>query len=58
MKLIAEKAGVPYTEASRMFNGLNTKRTPIVVQATAEYLEELEVQQAKAQEALQKALSE
>ena len=57
MKQIAAKANIPYTEVSRMFNGLNTKRTPIVVKATTEYLAELEVQRTKAVETLQKELS-
>ena len=58
MKTIAERTKIPYTEITRMFKGLETARTPIVIQATAEYLAELEAKQTEAKETLQKALSE
>ena len=57
LKVIAERTGIPYTEITRMFNGLETKRTPIVVEATAKYLEELEAQRTKAKEAITGALN-
>lgn len=55
-KSIAEKANIPYTEVTRMLNGLVSKRTPIVLKATVEYLEDLEANTAKAKQELQKVI--
>ena len=47
MKAIAEKTGIPYIEVTRMFNGLKSKRTPRLIEATYEYLAELETKRKK-----------
>lgn len=52
MRVIAERTNVSYSEVTRMFNGLETAKTPIVIQATAEYLAELETKRTELQKAL------
>lgn len=57
MKIIAERTGIPYTEVTRMFKGLETKRTGQIVEATAKYLEELQAETTKAAQQFQSVLS-
>lgn len=52
MRTIAERTKVSYSEITRMFRGLPTKKTPIVVKATIEYLAELEAQYKEFQKRL------
>lgn len=49
MRTIAERTKIGYSEITRMFRGLETKNTPIVVKATTEYLAELEAQRKELQ---------
>ena len=48
MTIISAKANVSYTEVSRMFNGLTSKKTSIVLKATLDYLMELKHNQETA----------
>lgn len=41
IKEIAEHSGVKYADTSRMFKGLETRRTPEVREATLNYLRQL-----------------
>jgi len=56
MKAIAAKTNIPYIEITRMFKGLETKRTPKVIIATVEYLNDLEKEQKAYKEALRMAI--
>lgn len=56
LKVIAERSQVSYAEITRMFNGLETKKTTIVVQTTANYLAELEVQRKEIAKSLNRII--
>lgn len=58
MVVIAERTKIPYPEVTRMFKGLETERTPLVIKATAEYLAELEAKHKQAKATIQQALAE
>lgn len=56
MRVLSERTNIPYTEISRMYKGLETKNTNILVKETALYLTELQAKQTNVIEVLNKSL--